>query len=84
MMPTSLQRMVLALLGLLVLLALAGCRKVPTLFRESTPTPTPRTTTPSPPVNRSEQALEAVTAYVTALGEHNYAGAYDRLSKESQ
>ncbi|HEY3416958.1 MAG TPA: hypothetical protein VGM23_08760 [Armatimonadota bacterium] len=79
------QRIVLALLGLLLLFVLVGCRKLPTFFREPQPTPASRTTTPAPSsVNLSDQAMQTVTDYVAALNEHNYARAYDMLSKESQ
>lgn len=81
---TSLLRMALVALGVAAVVLLGGCR-LPTFFRRP-PAPARPTARPAPmPAQRLEQeAVEAVTRYVTALNEHNYADAYAMLSKNSR
>ncbi len=83
--PTSLTRIVLVGLGCAALVALVGCRKVPSFFEHGTPAPTSTPTAPPAPTPSPNQvALTAVSAYVTALEKHDFAAAYELLSTDSQ
>lgn len=82
--PTSLLRTLCILVGVLTVVLIGGC-KVPSFFERPAPPPP---VAPAPPVtptpDLSQQALDTVTAYLSALDAHNYAAAYKLLSRESQ
>jgi len=75
--PTSLLLLVVFILaGMVIAIGLAGCRNP--FFR-----PTPPVSTPNPK-NDSDQAIQAVSDYVTALKDGDYGTAYGMLSSDSQ
>ena len=84
--PTSLLRLTLVLLVLVVFVMLGSGCKWPTFFSKTAPSgsrpTTPSPTTPATTLGRDAET--AVTEYLTALSDHNYAAAYSLLSRDSQ
>lgn len=81
----------LALVGaaMTAILICGGCRKRESFFTRSKPAPPASTSTiPTPPKQTQpalrQQAVETVSTYITALGEHNYTAAHAMLAEESR
>jgi phage/plasmid primase-like uncharacterized protein len=71
--------LVIAFAGIVIVVGLAGCRNP--FFR---PTPVPPPIHSSPGQTDADKAVQAVSAYVTALQKGDYNTAYGMLSRDSQ
>jgi len=85
--PSSLLRIAIVLGVVALMMSLMGCRLPASLFGPAQPAPKPAsspTTPDKPSTDLGREAVETVTAYITALNEHNFTAAYDLLSRDSQ
>lgn len=90
-MKPAVVRLTLVVAGALALVVCTGCRKREAFFTRPTPLPTQTTPSKLQPRPTKEataalrrQAVDTVTAYLTALGEHQYDAAFALLSQASQ
>jgi len=84
--PTSLLWFVLVCVGVFAVIAMSGCRKISTFSgRPATPTPaSPAVERPVQPSTRNALVVSTIKQYLAALREHDYAAAYELLSRDSQ